>query len=90
MANLAHFWEQLGDVFLDLRGDLVKNDEKQKNDDSTSLLKVFWGPGAALGGYVGLSWRHVGPSWRYVGSFWRYLGATCRQDGAQERQDEPR
>ena len=60
MANLAHFWEHLGDVFLDLGGDLVKNCENQKNDDSTSLLEVFWGPGAALGGYLGSSWRYVG------------------------------
>ena len=59
MANLAHIWEHLGDVFLDLGGDLVKNCENQKNDDSTSLWKVFWGPGAALGGYLGSSWRYV-------------------------------
>ena len=45
---------------LDLGRDPAKNCENQKNDDSTSLLKVFGGPGAALGGYVGLSWRYVG------------------------------
>ena len=38
---------------LDLGRDLAKNGENQKNDESTALLKVFWGPGAALGGYVG-------------------------------------
>ena len=69
--------------FLDLGRDLAKNGENQKNDDSRALLKVFWGPGAALGGYVGSSWRYVGP-------YGRQLGATWCQDVAQERQDEPR
>ena len=69
-------------LFLDLGGDLVKNCEHQKNDDSTSLLKVFRGPGAALGGYLGSSWR-------YVESSCRQLRATWRQDGTQTRQDEP-
>ena len=41
MANLAHFWEHLGDVFLDLGRDLAKNCENHKNDDSRALLKVF-------------------------------------------------
>ena len=41
--------------FLDLGRDLAKNSENQKNIDSRTLLKVFWGPGAALGGYVGSS-----------------------------------
>ena len=37
MANLAHFWEHLGDLFLDLGRDLAKNGENQKNDESSSL-----------------------------------------------------
>ena len=41
--------------FLDLGRDLAKNGENRKNDESTALLKVFWGPGAPPGGYVGLS-----------------------------------
>ena len=45
--------------FLDLGRDLAKNCENQKNDDSSSLWEVFWGPGAALGVYFGLSWRYV-------------------------------
>ena len=32
-------------LFLALRGDLVKTRENRKNDDSTSLLKVFGGHG---------------------------------------------
>ena len=58
-------------LFLDLGRDLAKNCENQKNDDSTALLKVFWGPGAALGGYVGSSWRYVGACWRHLGATWR-------------------
>ena len=58
-------------LFLDLGRDLAKNCENHKNDDSTALLKVFWGPGAALGGYVGSSWRYVGPSGRHLGATWR-------------------
>ena len=60
---------------LDLGRDLAKNGENQKNDDSRAFLKVFWGLGAALGGYVGSSWRYVGPSGHH-------LGATWRQDAA--------
>ena len=41
MANLAHFWNHLGDFLLDLGRDLVKNCENQKNDDSTSFWEVF-------------------------------------------------
>ena len=47
---------------MDLGHDLAKNVEKRKNDDSTTLLKVFWGAGGPLGSYVGLSWRYVGSS----------------------------
>ena len=57
--------------FFDLGRDLGKNGEIPKNDDSSSLLKVFWGPGAALGGYVGSSWRYVGACWRHLGATWR-------------------
>ena len=41
MANLAHFWEHLGDLFWILGAILPKKGENEKNDDSTSLLKVF-------------------------------------------------
>ena len=77
-ANLAHFWNHLGDFLLDLGRDLAKNCENQKNDDSTAFWEVFWSPGAGLGGYVGLSWRYVGLSWRYVGPSWRYVGPSWR------------
>ena len=49
--------------FLDLGRDLAKNDENQKKEDGKARLKVFWDPGAALGGYVGSSWRYVGLCW---------------------------
>ena len=57
--------------FLDLGRDLAKNGESQKNDDSSSLWEVFWGPGGGLGGYVGSSWRYVGACWRHLGATWR-------------------
>ena len=50
-ALLAASWR----LFLNFGGDLAKTGENQKNDDSTSLLEVFWDPGAALGGYLGSS-----------------------------------
>ena len=69
---------QLGALFgaswrplLDLGRDLAKNGENQKNDDSSSLSKVFCGSGRPLGGDVGLSWRYDGPSGRHLGATWR-------------------
>ena len=55
MANLAHIWEHLGAFFLDLGGDLVKNCENQKKRRQYITFEGFWGPGAALGGYLGSS-----------------------------------
>ena len=64
-GNLGATWRQDGQLgellavswrlFLKLGGDLAKKCENQENDDSTALLEVFWGPGAALGGYLGSS-----------------------------------
>ena len=64
-------------LFLDLGRDLAKNCENHKNDDSTALLKVFWGPGAALGGYVGSSWRYVGLCWAIWAPSWSNLATRC-------------
>ena len=63
--------------FLDLGRDLAKNGENQKNDDSSSLWEVFWGPGAALGGYVGSSWRYVGLCWAIWAPSWSNLATRC-------------
>ena len=60
-------------LFLDLGRDLAKNGENQKNDESTALLKVFWGPGAPLGGYVGLSWAILVLSWTILALSWAIL-----------------
>ena len=60
--------------FLDLGRDLAKNGENQKNDDCTTLLKVFWGPGAALGGYVWLSWAILALSWTNFSLYWGQVG----------------
>ena len=63
--------------FLDLGRDLAKNGENQKNDDSRAFLKVFWGLGAALGGYVGSSWRYVGLCWAIWAPSWSNLVTRC-------------
>ena len=62
---------------LDLGRDLAKNGENQKNDDPRTLLKVFWGLGAALGGYVGSSWRYVGLYWATWAPSWSNLATRC-------------
>ena len=84
---------------LDLGRDLAKNGENQKNDESTALLKVFWGPGAPLGGYVGLSWLILALCWAvlgHLGAILEQLGdkmgpksAKMNQESAQDRQHEP-
>ena len=60
-------------LFLDLGRDLAKNCENHKNYDSTALLKVFWGPGTAPGGYVDSSWRYVGLCWAIWAPSWNNL-----------------
>ena len=60
MGILSALLEGSWRLLLDLRGDLAKTSENQKNDDSSSLFKVFGDLGEALGGYVGSSWRYVG------------------------------
>ena len=58
---------------LDLGRDLAKNGENQKNDDSSSLLKVFEVLGAAPGGYVGLAlcWAIWASSSSNLATRWR-------------------
>ena len=43
-------------IFLYLGRDLSKMGENLKNDESLSLLKVFFGSGGPLGSDVGSSW----------------------------------
>ena len=73
-ALLGASWRPL----LDLGRDLAKNCQNQKNDDSTALLKVFWGPGLVLEAML----AHLGAMLGYVGPSRRHLGATWRQDAA--------
>ena len=82
MANLAHFWEHLGDFFWILS----KMAKTQKTTTVHHFLKFF----EVLGLLLEAMLAHLGAMLGYVGSSWRYLEATWRQDGAQERQDEPR
>ena len=73
MANLAHFWEHLGNFCLHLGRDLAKNVENQTKYECTALLKFFGGPGAPLGGYVGLSWAILVLSWAILALSWAIL-----------------
>ena len=56
-GQLGALWGASWRPFLDLGRDLAKNGENKKNDDSSSLWKVFGDLGGALGGHVGPSWR---------------------------------
>ena len=60
IANLAHFLEASCTIFAiwGAKGQIAKNLEKPL------VFQGFWGPGGALGGYLGSSWRYLGSSWR--------------------------
>ena len=60
MAHMERFWEDLGDKFRDLGGDLAKTSENQKNDESSSLLQGFWG---SWGGSWRLCWLILALCW---------------------------
>ena len=56
--------------FCDLGRDLAKNGRTTKNDDSSSLLKVFEGLRDAFWKLFGNILRHLGAMLGYVGPFW--------------------
>ena len=82
--------------FLYLGRDLSKMGENQKNDDSSSLLKVFgsWGCSWRLcWPILALCWAmlgHLGAILEQLGDKMRPESAKMIQDSAQERQDEAR
>ena len=86
MANLAHFWEHLGDLFWILGAILPKMAKTQK----TTIVHHFDRFFGVLGLLLEAMLAHLGAMLGYVGPSGRHLGATWRQDGAQERKDEPR
>ena len=76
MANLAHFWEHLGDFFWILGAILPKPAKTKKMTTVQHFWRVYGGPGAALGGYLGPSWRYVGLCWAILAPSRGYLGAS--------------
>ena len=86
MANLAHFWEHLDDMFWILGAILPKIAKTKKTTIVQHFLKLF----AVLGVLLEAMLAHLGAMLGYVEPSWRHLGATWRQDGTQERQNEPR
>ena len=56
--------------FCDLGRDLAKNGRTTKNDDSSSLLKVFEGLRDAFWRLFRNILRHLGAMLGYVGPFW--------------------
>ena len=67
--------------------------ENQKNDDSSSLLKVFLDLGAlseAMLAHLGAMLGHLGAILEQLGDKMRPESAKMSQDSAQERQDEAR
>ena len=93
LGHLARFWEYLGDLLLDLRRDLSKMGENQKNDDSSSLLKVFLDLGAlseAMLAHLGAMLGRLGAILEQLGDKMWLESAKMSQDSGQERQDEAR
>ena len=90
---LARFWVHLVDVFLHLGLDLSKMGENQKNDDSSSLLKVFLDLGAlseAMLAHLGAMLGDLGAILEQLGDKMWTESAKVSQDSSQERQDEAR
>mgnify|MGYP007023185403 FL=1 len=78
MANLAHFWEHLGDLFWILGAILPKIAKTKKTTIVYHFSKFFWVLGLLLEAML----VHLGAMLGYVGSSGRHLGATWRQDVA--------
>ena len=73
--------------------DLSKMGENQKNDDSSSLLKVFLDLGAlseAMLAHLGAMLGRLGAILEQLGDKMGHKSAKMDQDSAQEREDETR
>ena len=93
MANLAHFWEHLGDLFWILGAILPKMTKTKK----TTTVHHFWRFFGVLGLLLEAMLAHLGAMLRHLGAILEQLGdkmapksAKMSQDSAQERQDETR
>ena len=74
----------------DLGRDLAKNGRTTKNDDSSSLLKVFQGLRDAFWRLFGNMFRHLGAILGYVGHFWALGWALLRYLVTRWSQRAPR
>ena len=86
IANLAHFWEHLGDFFCIL-GAILPKMAKTKKTTTVHHFGRFFG---VLGLLLEAMLAPLGATLGDFGPSGRHLGATWRQDAAQERQDEAR
>ena len=78
MANLAHFWEHLGDLCWIL-GAILPKMAKTKKTTTVQHFGRFFG---VLGLLLEAMLAHLGAMLGYVGPSGRHLGATWRQDAA--------
>ena len=93
MANLAHFWEHLGDLFWILGAILPKIAKTKK----TTTVHHFWVFFVDLGALLETMLAYIGAMLGHLGAILEQLGdkmgpesAKMSQDSAQERQDETR
>ena len=94
MANFAHFWEHLGDLFWNLGAILPKMAKTKKRREYNTFegFLGFWGCSWRLCWLIlALCWAMLG----HLGAILEQLGdkmwpksAKMSQDSAQERQDE--
>ena len=76
MANLAHFWEHLGDLFWIL-GAILPKMAKPRKTTTVEHFRRFLG---VLGLLLEAMLAHLGAMLGYVGPSGHHLGASWRQD----------
>ena len=82
MANLAHFWEHLGDLFWILCAILPKMAKTRKTMTVVHFLNIFWVLGLLLEAML----AHLGAMLGHLGTILEQLGDKMRP----ESHDEPR
>ena len=93
MANLAHFWEHLGDLFWILGAILPKMAKTKKMTTDHHFGRFFLILGAVLEAklaHLGAMLGHVGAILEQLGDEMGLKSAKMSQESGQERQDEPR
>ena len=93
MANLAHFWEHLGDLFWILGAILPKMAKSQKTTTVHHFGRFFEVLGLlleAMLAHLGAMLGHVGAILEHLGDEMGLKSAKMSQESGQGRQDEPR